>query len=35
MQVNLENNPYFYEKLRNIIYIKWYKYIYIQYYTNK
>ena len=30
--MELKNNPYFYEKLTNIIYNKWYQYIYDEYY---
>jgi hypothetical protein len=32
----MENNidPYFYEKIREIFYNKWYKYIYQNYYNN-
>ena len=33
MEESIEVNIYFYEKLQEIIYNKWYNYIYNQYYT--
>ena len=34
MENNQEINTYFYEKLQEILYNKWYQYIYDNYYSN-
>ena len=34
MENIIDKNPYFYEKLQEILYNKWYQYIYENYYSN-